>query len=153
MNDTTWRDAQISIYRSLWPRDAHLIESQISNPSKSRPVVLPPARPTRVGNQSETWRSPVLIEPLWDISGLLTNPTAFIPPSHSDFFHPRSGQLIPPLNACPPLSKTRTLQTGTKRKATYSKRRRCWFRRFGGSRYIAPPKLWALTPYAWSAKY
>src|SRR6218665_1162100 len=83
----------------------YLIVFQTSNPSKSSPEVLPPASFSRVGNQSVTCIRPVLIVPGFLIRGLLTNPTPFIPPSHSDPFQPLRGQLLPPSCTCPPLSK------------------------------------------------
>lgn len=78
-------------------RHAHLIVFHMSNPSSGFvPLVLPPARPTRVGSQSEMWMSSRLTVPGCFSSGLATNPTPRIPPSHRDHFLPRRGQLLPP---------------------------------------------------------
>lgn len=76
---------------------AHLIVFHTLNPSSGFvPLVLPPAKPTRVGSQSEMWISSWLMVPGCFRSGLATNPTPRTPPSHSDHFLPRSGQLLPP---------------------------------------------------------
>lgn len=76
---------------------AHLMVFHMLKPSSGFvPLVLPPARPTRVGSQSEMWISSWLTLPGCCSSGLATNPTPRIPPSHSDHFLPRSGQLLPP---------------------------------------------------------
>lgn len=86
-------------------RDAHLMVFHMSNPSSGFvPLVLPPARPTRVGSQSEMWMSSRLTVPGCFSSGLATNPTPRIPPSHRDHFLPRRGQLLPPYSVWPPLS-------------------------------------------------
>lgn len=68
------------------------------------PWVLPPARATSVGSQSETCTSSRLTLPGRCSSGLATKATPRTPPSHSDHFLPRSGQLLPPANVWPPLS-------------------------------------------------
>ncbi len=76
---------------------AHLIMFHMLNPSSGFvPLVVPPATATRVGSQSETCMSSRLTVPGRSSSGLATNPTPLTPPSHSVFFLPRSGQLLPP---------------------------------------------------------
>lgn len=76
---------------------AHLMVFHMLKPSSGFMLfALPPARPTKVGSQSEMWISSWLTLPGCCSSGLATNPTPRIPPSHSDHFLPRSGQLLPP---------------------------------------------------------
>lgn len=84
---------------------ANLIAFHTLNPSRGFvPLVLPPAKPTSVGSQSEMWMSSWLTVPGCIRSGLATNPTPRTPPSHREFFLPRSGQLLPPYIVWPPLS-------------------------------------------------
>lgn len=79
------------------PPTAHLIAFHTLKPSSGLvPLVLPPARPTNVGSQSEMWMSSRLTVPGCSSRGLATNPTPRTPPSHSDHFLPRRGQLLPP---------------------------------------------------------
>lgn len=94
---------------------AHLIAFHTSKPSSGFvPVVFPPARPTSVGSQSEMWMSSRFTVPGCFSNGLATNPTPRTPPSHSDHFLPRRGQLLPPDSVWPPLSETTTGAKGMK---------------------------------------
>lgn len=94
---------------------AHLIAFHTSKPSSGFvPVVLPPARPTSVGSQSEMWMSSRFTVLGCSSNGLATNPTPRTPPSHSDHFLPRRGQLLPPDSVWPPLSETTTGAKGMK---------------------------------------
>lgn len=70
------------------------------------PLVLPPARSTSVGSQSEMCMSSRLFTPFCFSKGLATKPVPRMPPSHRVPFLPRSGQLLPPDLVCPPLSET-----------------------------------------------
>ena len=63
-----------------------------------------PARLTRVGYQSVTWRSSLHLTPVfWGILPW-TRPTPLTPPSQRLPLCPRRGQLYPPLLGLPPLS-------------------------------------------------
>lgn len=85
----------------------YLMVLHTSKPSRGLvPLVLPPARFTSVGSQSEMWMSSRLFTPFCFSKGLATKPTPRTPPSHRDHFLPRSGQLLPPDRVCPPLSET-----------------------------------------------
>lgn len=99
------KNSKPTCVNNIYSSAAHLIVFHTLNPSSGLvPLVLPPARPTRVGSQSEMWMSSWLTVPGCFSSGLATNPTPRIPPSHRDHFLPRSGQLLPPLIVWPPLS-------------------------------------------------
>ena len=76
-----------------------------------RLIAAPPAGlaatpSTKVGNQSLTCMRPFWTVPLTlgGNRGLLTKPTAFNPPSNTDPFLPRNGQLLPLPDSLPPLS-------------------------------------------------
>lgn len=82
------------------------------NPSNGFVVLMvPPARPTSVGSQSEMWISSLQVVPVCFRSGLATNPIPLTPPSHSVAFLPRRGQLLPPQRVWPPLSTTKKKHT------------------------------------------
>lgn len=85
----------------------YLMVLHTSKPSRGLVLlVLPPARFTSVGSQSEMWMSSRLFTPFCFSKGLATKLTPRMPPSHRVHFLPRSGQLLPPDRVCPPLSET-----------------------------------------------